>query len=286
MVRGFFLFALVFFSLKAFSQGQYKPKKSKKDFFGGQQKPSRQPSNIGLQLNLGPTFTMASSNKLASSLLSTQSQAGKIGGNFEIGLAHYNMKSPKYSFGRIVDYFDYGLGFKYFRGEEKTTISLVDALGRETGEKVDGLGKMANGYIGARFSVHKLIYIKKTPLYLDNYLGVNGDYLLLQKDQTYANMNPTNQYFSKSLSVNLHYGLGLGIRLKKGSYLMPGVYVPILAFEEFGKEAIHWFSSRYYPLTCQIKWTYLLNKRRSKTSCTTNGSDEDKKKNQEFMQNK
>jgi hypothetical protein len=264
--------------------GQYVPKKKKKDFFGGQQDLSRQPSNIGLSLNIGPTFTMASSNKIASTITSSNSQAGKIGGNFEIGLTHYNMKSPKYSFGRIVDYFDYGVGFNYYRGTENTNIALLDETGRETGESASGDGNLANGYVAGRFSVHKLIYIKKTPFFLDNYLGANAGFLVLEKDRTYANMNPTNSYFSSSLNVSLHYGLGLGIRLKKGSYLTPGVYIPILALEEFGKESIHWFSSRYYPLTCQIKWVYLLNKKRSKTGCTTNGSDEDKKKNKEYMQ--
>lgn len=283
-----FSYTLVFLvvGLGFFAQGQYKPKTKRKDFFGGQEMQSRQPSNIGLSLNLGPTFTMASTTKLPSSITSSNSQAGKIGGNVEIGLAHYNMKSPKYSFGRIVDYFDYGVGFNYYRGTENTSIALHDETGRETGESASGEGNLANGYVAGRFSVHKLIYFKKTPFFLDNYLGANGGFLVLEKDRTYTNMNPTNQYFSKALNVNLHYGLGLGIRLKKGSYLTPGVYVPILAFEEFGKEAIHWFSSRYYPLTCQIKWVYLLNKKRSKTGCTTNGSDDDKKKNKEFMQNK
>jgi hypothetical protein len=286
MLKFSYTLVFLFLGFGVFAQGQYKRKTKKKDFFGGQQDLSRQPSNIGLSLNLGPTFTMASANKIQSSITSSNEQAGKIGGNFEIGLAHYNMKSPKYSFGRIVDYFDYGVGFNYYRGTENMNIALLDSLGRETGESAIGEGNLANGYVAGRFSVHKLIYIKKTPFFLDNYLGVNAGFLVLEKDRNYANMNATNQYFSKALNVSLHYGLGLGIRLKKGSYLTPGVYVPILAFEEFGKEAIHWFSSRYYPLTCQIKWVYLLNKKRSKTGCTTNGSDEDKKKNKEFMQNK
>lgn len=274
---------------------KFQPKKKKKDFFGSERNDVRQLSNIGLQINFGPTFTLASKNKVNSgqSFLSENGmpigtdlkQSGKIGGNFEIGLAHFNMKSAKFSFGRIVDYFDYGVGFKYFRGTEKTMLTYFDASGRQTGES-EGNGKMANGYLGFRFSVHKLTYLGKSKVFLDNGLGLNGDYLLLKGSQGYSNMNPVNEYYSKPFMMNVHYSLGMGFKLKRGSYLIPGAYVPILALQEFNKESIHWFSSRYYPITCQVKWVYLLNKSKRKTSCTNNGSPEDKKKNEEYMQNK
>lgn len=291
----FFLICLSVFSFSFFAQTPFKPSKKRKDYFGSERNDVRQLSNIGLQISVGPTFVLASSNKLKSStsfiddfgneVTSEINQNGKIGGNFEIGLTHFNMKSPKFSFGRIVDYFDYGIGFKYFRGTESTISTFHDSQGREIGQE-NGLGKLENGYVNFRFSLHKLSYIKKdASIFLDNALGVHADYLMLENSRVYPNMNVINQFFSKPLSVNLHYSFGLGMRLKRGSYLVPSAYVPILALEEFNKESIHWFSSRYYPITCQIKFIYLFNKSKKKTSCTTNGSEEDKKRNQEYLQN-
>ncbi|MES2587599.1 MAG: hypothetical protein V4622_01385 [Bacteroidota bacterium] len=279
---------VTFLSATYFSQKTFDPRKKKK-YFGGTNNEVKKLSNIGLEINVGPTFTLASLNKMDHSqnfvdasgnpVTLDISQKGSIGANIEIGLAHYNMKSPKFSFGRIVDYFDYGLGFKYFRGNETTKMDINRNI-------TESKGEMANGYLGLRVAVHKLTYFKNSSLYLDNALGLNGDYLLLEKSRVYDNMNTINQKFSNSMHVNLHYAFGLGIRLKRGSYLTPSVYAPILAFQEFGKESIHWFSSRYYPLTCQIKFTKLLGKKSKKTDCSTNGSEEDKKKNKEYMQNK
>ncbi len=275
----------IFIISSIFAQKTFDPRKGKK-YFGGSNNEVKKLSNIGLQISLGPTFTLASLNKMEKSAskdvnlghLGTYDikPSGKIGANIEIGLAHYNMHSKKFSFGRIIDYFDYGVGFKYFRGTEKIDFS----------NGVNGEGKLANGYLNGRFSVHKLIYIKNSPLNIDNGLGINGDYLLLKKSEAYTNNITSTQKYSNPFILNLHYSLGIGIRLKRGSYLIPGVYVPILAFQEFGKESIQWFSSRYYPITCQVKLIKLLGKKSKKTDCSTNGSEEDKKKNKEFMQNK
>ena len=276
ILSSFFLISSIF------AQKTFDPRKGKK-YFGGSNNEVKKLSNIGLQISLGPTFTLASLNKMEKSAskdvnlghLGTYEikSSGKIGANIEIGLAHYNMNSKNFSFGRIVDYFDYGVGFKYFRGTEKIDFS----------NGINGEGKLANGYFNGRFSVHKLIYIKNSPLNIDNGLGINCDYLFMQKSKDYVNFI---QKFSKPLIINLHYSLGVGIRLKRGSYLIPGIYVPILAVQEFGKESIQWFSSRYYPITCQVKLIKLLGKKSKKTDCSTNGSEEDKKKNKEFMQNK
>jgi hypothetical protein len=283
------------FSISLVAQTPYRSKKKRSDYFGKAKSDVRQLGKVGLQISVGPTFTLASLNKEDGELKYTNdqglpvessiSQSGKIGANIEIGLAHYNMKSPKFRFGRIVDYFDYGVGFKYFRGTEETRTDFFDITNR-IDATITGDGKMANGYLGVRFSLHKMTYIKNSKLYIDNALGFNGDYLLLSDNKDYSNRNSAKERFSKSLIVNFHYSFGLGIRLKRGSYLIPGAYIPILALEEFGKESIHWFSSRYYPITCQIKWIYLLSKSKKKTDCSINGTEEDKKKNREYMQNK
>ncbi len=98
---------------------------------------------------------------------------------------------------------------------------------------------------------------------------MNGNYSILQGDTTYTNNLVTQNYFSPTFTVQTNFFLGLGFQLKRGSYLIPSVYLPILSFSEFGKQSVHWFSSRYYPINCQLKLLYRFNKRRSKTSCTT-----------------
>ena len=59
----------------------------------------------------------------------------------EVGMAHFPKKRAKISLWLktvLVSYYDWGIGFKYLGGSEKTTINYYDALGNlsltETGK--------------------------------------------------------------------------------------------------------------------------------------------------------
>lgn len=274
----------------AVSQGAYKAKKKKKDFFGGA-KDYRTLANYGLQIQGGPTFTIAPASQTISATNSIGENydikidpSTNIAGFVDIGLAHFNVRKGSWlTIGKLYHYFDYGLNFKVFSGTEQTEYQTFDDAGRGTGTANDK-GTFYNGYAGARFTMHYLKYFQGGSKFLDNGLGVNGEYLVMEGAKSYPTFTGINQYYSAALRVNLHYNLGVGFRLKRGSYLIPNVQVPIFGFSETGHESIRWFSSKYYPVMVGIKLIRLFEKKGN--GCTDNGTEEDRKKNQEYMQGK
>lgn len=277
-------------------QTLYKQKKKRKDFFGKAENPNDKVRPIGIQFQIGPTYTFTrtkndyvqGADSLANRFRYLQDPNGRLGIFAEIGLVHFNMKDPKIKkFGRIVDYIDYGVGFKLFGGRETTTIDALDASGNVTASET-GEGSFYNGYIYGRFAVHKLQYLNKTKkIFLDHSLGINGNYLVTGGDKNYkAPVFEANQYFSKPFMLQLHYDIGFGIRIKKGSYLIPGVQLPFLGLHEWnkGNPSIRWYSSKYYPALFHIKFIKLLPAKKGK-GCYE-GDPADRKRNEEYMQNK
>lgn len=291
------LFTLLAVVFSTFADAQlYKPKKKKKDFFGKKENPTDKVRPIGLQFQLGPTYTFTKNNETFIQSTSDESERyqylqdpnGRIGFFAEFGLVHFNMKEPKYKFGRFVDYIDYGVGFKLFRGNETTQFDRLDAVGNLLSTEM-GEGNFSNGYLYARFAVHKLQYLNKTKnIFLDHSLGINGDFLVTGGSTNYkAPVITSNQAFAADFAAKLHYDIGFGIRLKKGKYLVPGVQLPILGISEWnrGNPSLHWYSSKYYPVLFHVKYIHLLPAKKQKHGCYQ-GDPADKKKNEEYMQNR
>lgn len=297
MTRSILLVLLAVFSLStAQAQQLYKSKKKKKDYFGKAENPNDKVRPFGLQIQLGPTHTftrlknetMAAQDSSLGNFQYTHDPKGRLGVFAEIGFVHFNMKEPKFKFGRFIDYVDYGIGFKVFGGYESTATDRLDAGGEVIGTTV-GKGEFYNGYANARLAIHKLQYLNKTKnIFLDHSLGANADFMVLIGNQGYqAPVLPVTQRFDDGLKVQLHYDLGFGIRLKKGQYLIPGVQLPILGIHEWdgGNPSINWFSSKYYPVLFHIKYIYLFKAKKSKNKCYE-GDSRGKKQNEEYMQNR
>ncbi|TNE54912.1 MAG: hypothetical protein EP338_05550 [Bacteroidetes bacterium] len=282
------LFLIGFFSASCLGQ-VYKPKKRKKDYFGGAQD-YRSLRNFGFQGQIGPTYTFtrfANPNQtLEDGIGRTKYQLnpdGNIGAHIDLGMAHFILKKPKYKFIPRINYIDYGIGFKFFRGQENLEIQTLDNSGNVLKTSSAEEKKFQLGYASARVSAHNLIYFKGGHLFLDNALGFHGDYQVMNGDQSASEIG-LEQKYSPKLRIQMHYDLGFGIRLKRGSYLIPGVQIPIAGLTPFAQESIHWFSSKYFPALFKIKWIYLFEKKGN--GCTNNGTDEDRKRNEEYMQNK
>lgn len=287
---------MIFFITSLEAQTPYKPKKRRKDYFGKRENPDIKVRPFGLQLQLGPTYTFT--KKKNETIQSDPSEVnryqytidptGKFGVFAEIGLVYFNMKDPKIKhYGRIVDYMDFGVGFKLLRGSETTTVDQLDPVGNIQSSAV-GEGDFSNGYAFGRFAVHKLQYINKTKkIFLDHSLGVNADFLVTGGSQNYKSpVFASTQVFSDDFRLQLHYGLGFGIRLKKGQYLVPGVQLPILGVQEWnkGKTALRWYSSTYYPVLFHLKFIYLFPAKKGK-GCYE-GDPAGRKMNEEYMQNR
>ena len=71
------------------------------------------------------------------------------------------------------------------------------------------------------------------------------------------------QRFHHPFVAQMHYELGIGIRLNRRSMLIPSAQVPILGFYEWrgGASSLKWFDSNYLPLLVKLKWTYLFEKK-------------------------
>lgn len=287
---------------------------SKRDAFG--KRDLRSLRNFGLQFQLGGTsyLTRLKNNQIeadatASSFRGnyTHDPIGKLGAYAEIGLFHFPKKRSKLSLKLktvLISYFDYGVGFKYFRGGENIEIDQQDVLGNSLdGSPYEEAYNFSHGNLYGRFSIHKNVHFKKrrekTNFFLDNSLGINIDYrLLTTSDGGYSTFSimSTEQQYTKPLQVQLHYGLGFGFRLKRGSYLIPGVRLPIFGYQtmtsgaggsgedgsSFGRPSSHWFSTRHWPIMFGIKYMFLFEKKSKKGDCPAveiNGQDQDTQRN-------
>lgn len=304
----FILFFVLTNSIAVFGQRDLSPSKgsSRSKIFGGPAD-RRELRNYGFQFSAGPAYTLT---RLHNEIVRIQSASGRpvdyvidpsgrIGGFVEIGMAHFPMGDPKLKFikKRFFSYYDWGLGFKYIGGKEATDITNYDPTGTvvlstQHGDGNDILGTTKgfyNGSISGRFTLHKNLYFGEK-YYIDNGIGINFDYRVMNGTKNYIGTSTVGlpgvqaQHFHKPLVAQIHYDLGFGIKIRRGSYFIPGIQIPILGLAEFhkGNPSLQWYSSNYLPVYFHLKYIKLLGKK--KTSGCNTGSEEDRKRNKEYMQ--
>ena len=298
------LFGMVFSGI---AQRDLNPRNSKKAFGGPES--FKDYSLHGIQFQLGGTYLM---NSLRNDRFDVDGAAGfrgdylhdpkgRLGFYGEIGMFHFPKKFPKLKIGKknivLISYVDWGLGFKYFRGAEKITANFEDATGVYSGSEDRTFG-FSNGNVFGRFSVHKNIYFqskkrkKKLNFFLDNSLGLNFDYRLMENADAYTewfSVMEQNQQYYRPFHAQLHYGLGFGFAPRRGMFIIPGIRVPLLGYHTattlpdgsgakesyFGKPSMHWYSSRYWPVLFQVKFMFSIPKRQK--GCATGiTNDQDK----------
>jgi hypothetical protein len=261
------LLLLAFFlPLLSFGQGAFKKGTKGNDYIIV--------TNDGIHFAIGPTYMIPS--KPISGVLTDNLGArgnyeitpkGQMGFFGEVGFAHFPkwkgipIKPLKKS--RIMDYVDWGVGFRQLSGTESTHVDIKNALG-EIVQSYHGEGSFKNNYVFARVSAHTLIYYGKKKIdkarkhFIDQSLGLNFDYNLIRGSETYDDNysnHPLELKFQKPFVAQLHYSLGIGIRLNRAWMLVPGVHIPIVsAYEWNGFNAkANWFASQYWPIQAQIK---------------------------------
>lgn len=265
--------AIVFVTTTTFGQRDLTPTR-KKDAFGSRD--FRKLGYTGLQFQLGATYLITQPNNKTVDVATTTDgfrgnytldPFGKLGAYAEIGLIHFPKKRSKLSLALktvLASYYDWGLGFKYFRGGENMTVNFIDAGGVTT-STAESTSNFSNGNIYGRFSIHKNIHLgEKKNFFLDNSVGVNFDYRVMTKTDPYAMLPMTaNAHYYQPFHAQLHYGLGFGFKLKRGAYLIPGLRSPILGMYEWnkGRPTLRWFSSDYWPLLIHIKYMFVFEKK-------------------------
>ncbi|NBR15271.1 MAG: hypothetical protein EBU01_11950, partial [Crocinitomicaceae bacterium] len=128
-------------------------------------------TNDGIMFAAGATYMIPS--KPVSGILTDNGGArgtyeitpkGQLGFFAEVGFAHFPkwkgipIKPLKKS--RIMDYVDWGLGFRQLSGNEATHVDIKNAVG-DIIQSFDGKGSYTNNYVYGRISAHTLIYYGK-----------------------------------------------------------------------------------------------------------------------------
>lgn len=291
----FTLSLITCFSIVSFSQKKFQQKKSRKDYFGGPID-YRNLSNMGLQISFGPNYTVTH-KALPAQVVDggagrynfKQQAGGRLGGFAEIGMVHYRMKPSKFpglNGKNLIHLLDWGIGFDYIGGREKTTINYLDSVGG-TASTSTGKGAFYHGFVYGRVTFQRNKKISGDGSKHLNYgVGLNGHYAVMGRNQSYTGaVETSNQVFQDPLMIQFHATLGITVRLNRGDYLVPGVWAPLAGLYKAkeGKPSIHWYSNTYWPIHFQLKWLHSFTKKSS--GCNT-GSDADRKKNEEYMQNR
>ncbi|MEN9743859.1 MAG: hypothetical protein RLZZ65_1664 [Bacteroidota bacterium] len=292
-MRTLALFLLI--STQLWSQGGFeKSKKKGNDYL--------QVRNHGYQFSLGPTYSFVS-DPLKGDLLVNQVDPGnytitpeaKMGFYAEFGLAHFPKwkGTPIKALGksRIMDYFDWGIGYRQIRGLESTLIENQVNFGTYSGQ-----GRLSSGYLYGSLRAHTLIYFGKKVVvkvrkhFLDQSLGLNFDYHIAKGPMTYDDnfiAYQAPQVFQPNLAkgmLQLNYQIGIGIRLNKAWILIPGVSIPVVTMYPWeGLNAnIHWYSSTYWPFQAQFKVIKLFE---AESKCGIYSTPEDREMEKQYRMN-
>lgn len=284
------LFFFLYCTPLVWAQGGFeKSKKKGNDYL--------QVKNHGYQFSLGPTYSFVN-QPLKGDLLVNQVDRGnylitpeaKPGFYAELGLAHFPKwkGTPVKALGksRIIDYFDWGIGYRQINSIETTLLENQDNLG-QIYSITSAEAQMRTGYLYGSIRAHSLIYFGKKVVvkvrkhFLDQSLGLNYD-LQVRSDtlgyQSSFATNPVPQLYQPNLAAGMlqfNYQIGIGIRLNKAWILIPGISLPIVTLTPWqGFNAnIHWFSSTYWPIQAQFRVIKLFE---APTKCGVYSTPEDR----------
>lgn len=273
----------------------FERKTSRSDYFGSRRAPKNIMKNksdkvrpFGFQAQLGATTSLVHINQFnkKGTIATTMSPNAnyeinpitQVGVMAELGLVHMNMRAAA-ARSRIIDYIDYGIGYKLWRGAEEIYL-------RENSDDITIKNNFNYHNLHARFGLHKLQYLtKKKNLFIDHSLGINFDYQIAEKrtDNMFSTV-AFQQKFEKDFHLMIHYDVGLGIRLAKGRYLVIGVQAPLMEFlnKKIANPTFNSFSSNYYPFMIRIKYFHLFPAKNNQ-ACWT-GDSEQRKLNEQFLQ--
>lgn len=164
---------------------------------------------------------------------------------------------------RVINYMDYGLSYKWFRGGENFTHT----------SKINDVVIGTNATRGT-FSDHALSgnfnlgyrYDRNEKTFFVNGIGLNLDYLIITSRDG-GGVIPTQEHkFTNSLIGEMHYFFGFGIKTNKRLIIMPMIETPILALYPFNHivSTHDYFNTRHRPVFIKIRFMFL---KKGSTSC-------------------
>jgi len=236
----------------------------------------------GYHFAAGPTYTMTNkpvSGEIIGNINDPRAiyqidPSGSLGFFAEAGLVQFPtwkgipIKWLKKS--RIMDYWEFALGFRQLAGVESTTFYKENTSGAIDDTTVSA-GSFRNGFLYGRASAHFLIFTGKKKIdqarkyFIDQSLGFNVDYLMFPSERTYDDPNfvsPASTRYHAPLVAQFHYSLGFGIRLNRAWMCLPGVHLPLIGIYEWNNfsPCLNWFSSGYWPIQGQLRFIKLFER--------------------------
>lgn len=232
--------------------GQYKQPKGKGN---GIYNYSKEKVDKGWYFGLGATYMAAYNNyteEFTDSLTPSINHKyladpkGKFGALAEIGM--FKMTERK-----VINYRDFGLTWKWFRGGEDYTH---DSLTFNTTAEGSFGDHLISGHfnLGFRYDAsEKLFYV--------NGLGLNADYHLIT-GRTATPKIPNNSDYTNgpnSFIGELHYFFGMGFKTNGRLIIMPMIETPILALMPFNhiKSTHSYFNTRHRPFLLRVRFMFL-----------------------------
>ena len=242
-------------AVSAFSQ-TYKPKKG-----GGLYSTGGNQIDKGWYFGLGATYMWAYKNE-EKEVTTTDSlnnnyrnnylgdPKGKFGLFAEVGLFRMNDK-------KVINYMDYGLSYKWFRGGEDYTNEFYrnDTLLTTTTAE----GSYGDHLISGHFNVgHR--YDRSEKSFIVNGLGLNLDYAII-KGRTPTPAIPEIDFKDGPNDIlgELHYFFGMGFKTNGRLIIMPIIETPILALYPFNHiVSTHpYFNTRARPFIIRVRFMFL-----------------------------
>lgn len=238
--------------------GQYKPKGKGNGLYNY----SKEKVDKGWYFGLGLTYMAAYNNETAefdstdvlNNIYKTKYIAdpkGKFGALAEIGM--FKMTERKF-----INYRDFGLTWKWFRGgEDFTTETYTNETLTSSATTEGSYGDhLISGHfnLGFRFdATEDLFYV--------NGLGVNTDFHLI-KGRTATLPIPTNEDYVAGPNAfigELHYFFGIGFKTGNRLIVMPMIETPILALVPFNhiKSTHSYFNTRARPFMLRVRFMFL-----------------------------
>lgn len=249
------LLLLIVIPLMTFSQS-YKPKKG-----GGLYNTGQNSVDKGWFFGVGLTYMWAYNNETttidstdAANNTYTNKYIGDPKGKFglfaEVGLFKMNDR-------KFINYRDFGLSWKWFRGgEDYTDESYVnDVLSSTTPIE----GSYSDHLISGNFNLGHRFDASENLFYV-NGLGLNADYHII-KGRTPTLPIPEKDYVDgpSSFLGELHYFFGIGFKTGKRLIIMPMVETPIFAILPFNHiVSTHpYFNTRARPFLIRVRFMFL-----------------------------
>lgn len=186
----------------------------------------------------------------------TATPTGKIGLFAEIGKFKINNK-------RIINYHDFGLSYKWFRGGEDFTSTTL--LNQNPYTSSSTQGAYSDHAISLHYNIgHSIDVSDKT--FIVNGLGLNADYFIIKSRSNGGNILNQPHEFVTDFVGEAHYFFGVGFKTGKRLMIMPMIETPVFAIYEFNhiKSTHDYFNTRSRPIIFRIRFMIL---KKGSTSC-------------------